>query len=301
METRTALALEVGRLNQPVMTSYTLACLIFQLYQTKSYRGEKLDRLKKLYPDRPVYNRLLSELLTAGVLQESTVIRNPEVFTVLGKGESSPEEVLCCVDPFAYISHMSAMEWHGLPDRIPKMLFISTPAPQEWKRFAREKMEKDLGNIDSYSLYQIGGLPLLRRLRFSRVGRKTVYRHASLHLGAFTTVKQRTLRVATIGRTFLDMIKHPDQCGGIYHVLEVYKKYAESYLRLIVDEVDRHGNKIDKVRAGYILEERLGFSHETINAWTQYAQRGGSRKLYAHSDYSPSFSEKWCLSLNIEE
>jgi predicted transcriptional regulator of viral defense system len=111
------------------------------------------------------------------------------------------------------------------------------------------------------------------------------------------------MRVATIGRTFLDMIREPELCGGIYHVLEVYAEYAQRYLRLIVDVIDRHGSKIDKVRAGYILDERLELPHanSTIESWRALVQRGGSRKLQANAPYSSRFSEKWCLSINIEE
>jgi len=301
MEIRTALALEIGRLNQPVVISYQLGRLIFQFYITKTYKGENLDRLKKDYPNRSDYSRLVRELLEAGVLQEKKTVPNPEVFTVLGKDRSSSREVACCVDPFAYVSHLSAMEWHGLTDRIPKMLFISSPAPRDWKNFALKKMEKDLGRSEHYVSYLDSGLPRLRRLSLPKAAGKTVHRHASLHTGAFTSIKDRPLRVSTIGRTFLDMIKEPDLCGGIYHVLNVYQEYAERYLQLIVDEIDRHGSKIDKVRAGYVLEERLSMSHEIIKKWVKFAQRGGSRKLYANSEYSPKFSEKWCLSLNIEE
>jgi hypothetical protein len=301
MEIRTALALEIGHLNQPVVTSYQLGQLVFLLYATKTYKGENLDRLQKDYPNRSDYSRRVIELVEAGVLQEKKTVPNPEVFTVLGKEQASSGEVACCVDPFSYVSHLSAMEWHGLTDRIPKILFISSPAPRDWRKFALKKMQKDLGSNEHYVSYLDSGLPPLRRLSFTKAAGKTIHRHASLHTGAFTSIKNRPLRVSTIGRTFLDMVREPDLCGGIYHVLNTYQEHAERYLRLIVDEIDRHGTKIDKVRAGYILEERLALRHETINKWVRFAQRGGSRKLYANSEYSPQFSERWCLSLNIEE
>jgi hypothetical protein len=301
MEIRTALALEIGRLNQPVVTSYHLGRLVFKLYRTKTYKGEKLSHIRKDYPSREDYYRLVKKLLMAGVLQERKLVFNPEVYMVLGTRHSSSGEVACCIDPFAYVSHMSAMEWHGLTDRIPKTLFISSPAPPDWKRFALETMHKDLGSNESYAAYLNSKIPLLRRLNLTKIGRETVHRHASLHPGAFTIIRDRPLRVATIGRTFLDMIREPDLCGGIYHVLDIYQEHVERYLQLVVDEIDQHGTKIDMVRVGYILEERLGLSHDNIKKWVKFTQRGGSRKLYAHSEYSPRFSEKWCLSLNIEE
>jgi predicted transcriptional regulator of viral defense system len=114
-------------------------------------------------------------------------------------------------------------------------------------------------------------------------------------------VQGKPRRVATIGRTFLDMLRAPDSCGGIYHVMDRYAAEAPRYLRLIVDEIDRHGTNIDKVRAGYVLAERLKLAHPAFDAWRAFAQRGGSRKLYAQAGYSPRFSETWCLSINIDE
>lgn len=75
--------------------------------------------------------------------------------------------------------------------------------------------------------------------------------------GAYLSIQGKTLRVSTIGRTFLDMIREPNLCGGIYHVLDVYAEHAPRYLRLIVDKVDRYGSPIDKVRIGYILKSAL--------------------------------------------
>ncbi|WP_295435308.1 hypothetical protein [uncultured Thiodictyon sp.] len=108
-------------------------------------------------------------------------------------------------------------------------------------------------------------------------------------------------RVATIGRTFLHLLREPDLCGGIYHVLDLFALQAPRYLRLIVDEIDRHGTTIDKVRAGYVLAERLDLTHPAFAVRRTFAQRGGSRKRYAQAGYSPRFSETWCLSINFEE
>jgi predicted transcriptional regulator of viral defense system len=88
-------------------------------------------------------------------------------------------------------------------------------------------------------------------------------------------------------------------CGGIRHVIDIYRQYVERYSDLIIDEVERHGNKIDKVRAGYLLEELCGLESETIEGWQQYVQRGGSRKLDPFEEYSPKYSKRWWLSLNI--
>jgi predicted transcriptional regulator of viral defense system len=302
MDIKTAITLEIGQLHQPIVTSYQLGCLIFRLYQSKTYRGEKLGRIQKDVPERPDYTRLTDMLVNNGILQNSKDVPNKEVFVVLGQNNAASEDIICCVDPFCYISHMSAMEYHGLTDRLPKILFLTTPSYPHWGQLAAQRMQKELGQ-EALALYHEASLPLLRRLRLTKIHRKTVNIHSTAHCdpGAYVTVQGRSLRVSTIGRTFLDMIRDPDLCGGIYHVLEVYEAHASRYLRLIVDVIDRHGSKIDKVRAGYILDERLGLSHQTIENWRALVQRGGSQKLQARAPYSAHFSEKWCLSINIDE
>ncbi|MGV0949606.1 MAG: type IV toxin-antitoxin system AbiEi family antitoxin domain-containing protein [Azonexus sp.] len=251
MDLRTALSLQIGQLYQPVVTSYQLACLVFTFYQTKVYRGETLGHIQKDVPARADYTRLLSTLVQNGILQNSKEVPNSEVFTVLGRDTAGADDIACCVDPFCYVSHLSAMEYHGFTDRLPKLLFLTTPPSPHWGKLAAERMQKDLGP-EGVALYREASLPSLRRLRLAKIHRKTLSIHETRHCdpGAYLNVQGRPLRVSTIGRTFLDMLREPDLCGGIYHVLEVYAGHASRYLRLIVDTVDRHGSRIDKVRAG---------------------------------------------------
>lgn len=216
---------------------------------------------------------------------------------MLGKSEADPAEILCSIDPFAYISHATAMEYHGLTDRFPKMFFISSPAPQKWREFARARMEKDLG--EHFQDYIQDGFPKLTRIKLTKIDSRPINCYASVHSGAFKKVQGSAIRVSTIGRTFLDMLKKPDLSGGIYHVIECYEEHAATYLRLIIDEISNHGSKIDKIRAGYILEESCGLQDPGIEAWQEFLQRGGSMKLDHTAEYSSTFSDRWNLSINI--
>jgi predicted transcriptional regulator of viral defense system len=159
-------------------------------------------------------------------------------------------------------------------------------------------MEKELG--DYILKYYSNRLPRLTRIHLMKIKKQNIHRYSSLHYGAFKIIKGKNLRVSTIGRTFLDMLRKPDLCGGIHHVIEIYKEFSNRYLNLIIDETDRHGNQIDKVRAGYILEEICGQKESEINNWIRFVQRGGSRKLDPTEEYSSTYSEKWCLSINID-
>lgn len=290
-----ALSLSIGELNQPVITKYEIGVIFFRLCHTGKYEGREV-KSPKSGPNRNVFSDKLSDLREAGVL-------NPfqdfdKVFRIIGKNIYMEEEVACTIDPFAFISHLSAMDYHGLTDRMPKIIVLSSPAQKDWKQFAARKMEKDLG--EGLDLYQQNRLPELTRTRFEKIKKKSVHNYSSIHLGAYKSVKDKNLRVSTIGRTFLDMLRRPDLCGGIYHVLDVYREYAGPYLNLIIDEFNQHGKPMDKVRAGYILEELCGISDSSVDEWQRYVMRGGSRKLDPAEEYSPTYSERWCLSINVE-
>ena len=302
MKIEAAIATEIGALNQSIITSYQLGRIIFALYQTKSYQGKPIAYLREeSAPNRARYRKILQSLESSGVLSNSSTVKHPEIFSVLSQSPASADEITCSIDPFCYVSHLSAMEYHGLTDRFPKVLFLSGAEPAHWKQLATDRMIKDLG--EAYKSYLETELPTLKRLSLKKIAKKTISLYATKHYdaGAYKRVQGQALRVSSIGRTFLDMIRQPSLCGGIYHVLEAYSENAGRYLRLIVDEVQQHGTIIDKVRVGYILDERIGLEHPTIATWIKNVQRGGSRKLVAENPYAPTYSEKWGLSINIEE
>jgi predicted transcriptional regulator of viral defense system len=292
-----AITLSLGELNTPVITRYQLGLVIYTLYKEKRYAGEAIA-LKKPTAEGPDFTICLRQLEEEGVLHSPRHLPG-SVYSLLGRKDWPADEVACVIDPFCYVSHLSAMAYHGLTNRIPTTLYLSSPSPQAWKQFAHDMMATDLG--EDLQTYLDNGMPGLVRTAFKRIGRTDVHCFTSKHRGAYKNVRGKHLRVSTIGRTFLDMLRNPDLCGGIRHVLEVYEAWAEKYLRLITDEITQHGAPIDKVRAGYILEERLALSNEVIGSWAQYAQRGGSRKLDATAEYLPQWSDKWCLSINTFE
>ena len=76
-----------------------------------------------------------------------------------------------------------------------------------------DKFIKDFGD------YVETGFPVLQRTRMERVLGQTVHASHSVHLGAFRKTAESEVRVATIGRTFLEMLREPALCGGIQHVL----------------------------------------------------------------------------------
>lgn len=291
-----ALAQVLGERGLPTVSYYELAVATWRLCKRTELNGVPL-RAHKAHLDWAAFNRYHQLMLRNGILRPISGITGPPVYLLIGAAVTDAKVLACAADPFCYISHLSAMEFHGLTDRMPEQLYISSPAHGPWKGFADEQMQKDLGA--EFDDYINARLPQLQRSRPEKLLGKPVHQVTSIHLGAFRHLKDQHIRVATRGRTFLDMLREPQLCGGINHVLDVFREHAQSSLRLILDELDQHGKPIEKVRAGWILEALCHIRDVRIDAWTAFAQRGGSRKLDASADYSADFSERWALSLNV--
>ena len=295
---RQAWALALEQQTRAVFTTYDLALTLWGLYRDRSVGGRQL-RVVNTWPNRADFLRLRKELLNAAVLKPVAGLREGLAYTLLGRTDDSPDELACALDPFACVSHLSAMAHYGLTDRMPEQIYLTSPGDALWRSLAGERMLRDLG--EELSTFVKAGLPALRRIKSDRISGRPVHRHTAATAGGFRAILGSSLRVANLGRTFLDMLREPRLCGGIVHVLSVYEEHARPNLRLILDELDRHGTAIDKVRAGYILEERCGLNDPRISAWVQLAARGGSRRLDAAVEYSPRFSERWALSINVPE
>ncbi|SDZ70539.1 Transcriptional regulator, predicted component of viral defense system [Variovorax sp. YR266] len=274
-------------IKEPAVSSYELGKLVFS----------HLPRSSRPAQSRAMYEQVLTALKGVRLLTPIPTSAQETAYLLFGSTRATPDEIMCSLDPFAYVSHLSAMEYHGLTDRFSKIVYMTTPPVTAWRRQAQARMARDLD--DRLEDYKSSGLPRLTRPHINNIGHTNIEFHERSQFGAFRNVAESPLRVATLGRVFLDMLREPKLCGGIQHVLDVYRKEAKRYLKLIVDETDRHGQPIDKVRAGFVITEVCRLDSPVIDEWQKFAQRGGSRKLDAENEYAPVYSERWQLSINV--
>ncbi len=274
--------------NAPAISTYDLAKALYFIAQKQQVSPKNLKSL---------FKNICAHLTKLSLLSEIAPFSESKSYLLFGQNKASPAEVMCSIDPFTYISHLSAMEYHGLTDRFPGILYLTRPPLAEWRQQAHVRMRHDLN--EHQATYLEAGLPKLSPPKILRLNQTPIKICERSQLGAFRLVSGSNLRVSTIGRTFLDMIREPSLCGGLQHVVDIYIKEAKQYLNLIIDEVDRHGLAIDKVRAGYLLSEVCHLNAPVFNEWQKLTQRGGSRKLDPEGDYSPYFSESWKISINL--
>ena len=287
-------AVRLTILNQhpkPVIALHEFNEYIFGLYRDKRFDGAPVGKIQNAEPEGRILTETFSDMLHQGILSPAI---DGYVWQISNRDASTAQQQVCDITPWCHLSCLSAMEWHGLTDRIPHVLHVTQPPLAASRKLHQEYLRSRFPDLKNAA-------PMLPR-KIELAG-KIDGKELILH----TTSKYRPrpelhgsggVRVTSLGETFLDMLREPALCGGYSHVEDVFRERAAEYLPVIVKAVDRDGTGIDKARAGYMLEEVCGLSHRTIEKWKETVQRGGSRKLISANPYKNVFSEVWCISIN---
>lgn len=284
-----ALAKIINSQPKLLLTNYEIYRELWKLYEA----GD-VSYLRGEIPTKETYKR------TRHLLRKEGIIRRDEdyaaLWRVLSKPDASSEDIICSVDPYCYISHISAMQRYGLTNRRPEALYMTQPTPTIRRLRLNTVMETDYGEALFAHREEIEHIKALSHPEYVR-GRAVAF-HATKFFGEYVHIKGTFSRLATIGQTFLDMIEMPSHCGGMIHVLDIWSEHARTYLDEIIARVETIEKPILKVRAGYILDEHLAVRNPRIEKWLDFVQRGSSRVLDPGKPFSSNYSEKWMLSLN---
>jgi predicted transcriptional regulator of viral defense system len=277
----------------PVVTFYDFFVLGHHLFHSKTWNGEPLKRMPRAW-DQPRAKNAIRRLEARRVLVSDSDFTSGVWRVTQATRAGSAEEVACIADPFAYVSHLSAMQRYGLSDRSPQALHLTTPKRPRWNALRSERALRDLPEVQRLES------PILNRPGFrDTIRRRPVVVHVSSHPWTPSPVSGEETRITSIGQTFADMLTEPSLCGGMHHVLDVWENEASQWVQEITAAIDQLDVKIVKVRAGYILSEVMDIDHPALHNWEKFAQRGGSRKLDPDAEYASEFSERWMISINV--
>jgi predicted transcriptional regulator of viral defense system len=268
---------------RPVISSAHFVAAVRDLYRDRDGL-----MLRHLEPDTNDIVRLRTSLRRARILDYDRDYRY-RAYRLIHLPDGSAEDICCLVDPTIYVSHLSAMQRYGLTNRRPKELLLTRADPRKVPQESPDRRDLVSARLSPKAISH----PKKVRGREIKV-------FDTAHPGIMQETRNGFDRIASIGQTFLDTLEEPALCGGMPHVLEVWRQHAPTYLDMIVQVVEAAPSKLAKVRAGYILDEVLGVADQRVDAWRQFAQRGGSRMLDPAKPYAPKYSERWMLSLNAE-
>jgi len=278
-----------------VISYNELARFVYEAYKSKKYKNIPINRIKKALADKREVDATIDDLIVSNILRShhESFFSN-SFFLISGKQKSTEEEIVCALAPFGALSHLSAMFVHGITDRIPNKIYYTAPTDTAWRHQYLEYLQnKGIdGPIPNYlSLAPMSNGEIFNRPIQIRKTKDDI---------PITKIRNSPLRVITVGKTFVDMLRDPNMCGGEDHVLDVFINEAPRFQNEIIRYVDRNGRAIDKSRIGFIFDKILGIKGPKIEQWKQEQVRGGSKKLSPNFPFSSIFDEGWCLSINIE-
>lgn len=281
-------------LQQPIVSNYALFLCAYKVEHANNHITI-LEYEQKLLPPSPKNKRLLlKELQDRHIIKKDKDFKSG-IYRINEIADRSVDEICSIVDPFCYISHLSAMSRYGLTNRIPSSLILTTPSDSIWYELRDKLLENNYGpHIDKTTIFPLEKIIFPKKIRGINVLRQQTKFPIKTQ-----PIKGSFARISEIGATFLDMLNNPAMCGGMEHILEVWKEHAPLYLEEIITAATNSPTKIAKVRAGYILDELLNIKDSRIDDWLSAAQRGSSQLLNPEQPFSSRFSEKWMISLNV--
>ena len=287
-----ALQLAIKDLNKPIISKFEIFSLALKISKDGSYQKQLIIKQRIPFGIEKT-TKLVGQLFATRFISYDLDFKS--YYKVTDEAIVHCNEVCCLVDPFCYISHLSAMQKYGLTNRIPEIVILTTATQKLWNQMKIDLEKKRLGNnLESWQY-----IPLRRAVFPKFIRKMKVKRIESKFLHPSIQIKDSHARISTIGYTFLDMLDRPDLCGGMPYVIDVWKEHAQLYLDEIINAVDKHSSKIIKARAGYIIDEVLNIKNKQVYQWLKFSQRGSSRLLDPSSPFASSFSAKWMISTNV--
>lgn len=290
-----------------VVSEFDIFLMAARLFHDRGYAGTNLPHKNGQLTERRA-REMISAVTWSPIkyypwmeTPENCLIRDPDFHSTLFRVsmEGSAKKIMLEADPFAVLSHASALAFHGLRPE-PNEVHLCTPDRATWNSLARDYMAPadQYRPADSQS-FDWPPVLLTRARPNDRVRGQIVHRHELRH--PIVAAQEGSLRATALGETFRDTLDKPEWCGGISAVITLWRRHARSHVDAIIEAITASSEKILRVRAGYLLEEVLGIDEPRISAWISAAQRGSSRKLDSASPYASTYSARWMLSINVDD
>jgi hypothetical protein len=254
--------------------------------------GWTLERLRAEWglPRTLSLKDFLVRLLEASALRQNRLEFPHRTETLYSWDAIEPHELAVALNPKGYLTHYSAMALHELTDQIPRTVYVNVeqPAkPQSGQTLEQKAIDAGFrhkprvsANMAQYGEYRIC---LLNGMHTGGLG-----------VSSMMSVNERVLRVTDLERTLIDIAVRPFYAGGVYEVLEAYRR-----ARGLVDVP-----QLTKMygRLGYVYPyhqaigfymERAGYSHQEIESMRKFEMKYNF--YLTHQMRSPEFSASWKL------
>ncbi len=231
---------------------------LFERSPQQVYRRKDLSAL--LTEHREVWNlpaststsKLIDYLLDKAELREITL--SSEIYgsvTRYAWKEPSSYAVFLSIKPNSYLSHASAIFWHGLTDLIPEIVYVNS----------EQSPKPSAGRLSQESLSRA----FSRRQRESKLS-YTFDGHVALYLSGKHTGNLGVINgtgdngmvvpVTDVERTLIDAVVRPAYSGGLENLLQAFSQARESV------SVNRVRAYLKQLAHAYPYHQAIGFMME---------------------------------------
>jgi len=152
-------------------------------------------------------------------------VNHPNVATITRFvwGEPDAFEVACSLKKNGYLSHGSAAFLHGLTDELSSTIYLNleqSPKPKPAGGLTQAGIERAFGGKQRQStmIYRYDDVQVLQ-LNGKNSG--------MLEVGDIS-LQDKTYRATKLGRTLIDIAVRPVYAGGVYQVVEAYRRARET-------------------------------------------------------------------------
>ncbi|WIG94327.1 type IV toxin-antitoxin system AbiEi family antitoxin [Myxococcus sp. SDU36] len=287
-----ALVHQLAAENRRVVSDWRALLLLRRAsHQTKPEDRRWRDAPTSLEAIHPIMSRLVNS-------NEFALVEGcPHVYEALApygrSGIIGAEEVLMEAHPFAALSHITALAFHGLTDDFPQEIHAVVHSGPSSHLIPPGIQQEDWAET---------GWAAWGRMPKSLFGQSIDWHRLRTAPSDFGTAEYRPhgypVRVTTPERTLVDGLAHPEWCGGLQKVLQAWVQ-ARDVLNVdaLVEFVDTLNQGVLRQRTGFVMEQ-LGLHHAALQEWPHLAKRGGSSRLAGSEPFAPTFNDRWKLSIN---
>jgi predicted transcriptional regulator of viral defense system len=288
----------LGRISK-ISSHFLAACATDSRRVVGAWRFEVLCRRRRFVEEFGVVtesNRvsLIRQMLRQGQLSPIEGVRGVYLIDVdFAKAVPYTDELIIQEAlPLGVFSHLSAIAFHALTDVPPPRMYATVFRPPTRQRlplgtFAEDWVDEEI---------PAGSQPQhVRNVDVEWTATRSLWEFG-ITIGHSAGLP---IYVTDVPRTLLDTLRAPEKCGGFISILRAWKQVTGSLdVDALMTYAERFESPLLRQRVGFILEE-LGVEHPRLNEWRTSLGRGGSMKLVADQPYSPTFSERWNLSINL--
>jgi predicted transcriptional regulator of viral defense system len=204
-------------------------------------------------------NLFIDYLIEKGDLKKHVIKFKQRTYPRFSWGDVSAYKILLSIHPKSYLSHYTAMYFHGLTDQLPKTIYLNIEQKlkgktaggltQERITAAFKKTTRLSTNIAAFQNYQI------RLLN----GKNTE------NTGVVDTKDENNdiIRITDLERTLIDIAVRPEYAGGPTEVLHAYKAASDKI------SVNRLAATLKKIDYTYPYHQVIGFYMEKCGAYRE--------------------------------